>query len=161
MAIPPQLARAIPEDAAAVVQEFCMMAPGIPWSSQILDDLLSTSGNSIIGSRIEFTPPVGGLTKIDADIVLTERSKKKKIIAFVNYHCGNDNYPNKIEKVFEFDRDGMKAAICFLQETVQNVKRRGLCETCLEGKPATKRLRVGDTGFCSWCLLAKAVYQSP
>ena len=160
MAIPPQLACMIPDAAGALVQEFCLMVSGINWSSQIVDDMLSTLGNSIIGSRIEFTPPVGGLTKIDADLV-TEGSKKKKIKAIVYYYCGNHNYPNKIEKVFEFDRDGMKAAICFLQETVQNVKRRGLRETCLEGKPATKRLRVGDTGFCSCCLLAKAVYQSP
>ena len=82
MAIPPQLARVIPEDAAALVQEFCLMAPGIPWSSQILDDMLSTLGNIIISSRIEFTPPVGGPTEISAQL-LTDGSKKKKIKAIV------------------------------------------------------------------------------
>ena len=38
LALPPQLEQTLPETAAASVSQFCEMAPGIPWSNQILDD---------------------------------------------------------------------------------------------------------------------------
>ena len=167
MAIPQQLGHIL-SDQAAAVQEFCNMAPGIQWSNQILDDMLETLGDSCISSKIEMTPSVTGLTQIKADL-FTEYRKvgrketKKMIRATVAYYSGRDinshglEFPGHFTKLFQSDRAGLKDAICFLQQTVQNLKRRGLCETCLTTERPIKRLRVGDTGLCSTCLLHKAV----
>ena len=96
MDIHPQLACVIPEDAAALVQELCLMAPGISWSSQILDDVLSTLGNRIICSRIEFTPPVGGLTKICTHLLKKDVEKKQNKAMVVYYCLSEAEFPYEI-----------------------------------------------------------------
>ena len=166
MAIPQQLALQLSVHAAAV-QDFCNMAPGIPWTNQMLDDMLETLEQTNLSSNIELTPPVHGLTKIGAYIFRDQRKVKKEmkseIRATVHYYCGHDGpngfeIPNTFEKMFDCDRAGLKDAICYLQRHVQNVKRRGLCKTCLTAERPTKRLRVSDTNLCGSCLLQKAMF---
>ena len=164
MAIPPQLACKL-SDHAAAVQEFCNMAPEIPWTNQMLDDMLDSLNETVgVSTEMQMTPPVHGLTKIHAQIMVFSWKLKKKvkrdIRAIVSYYGGMRGFeiPNNLEKNFDFDRAGLRNAICFLQKHTQNVKRRGLCEACLTGERPTKRLRVSDTNLCSHCLLKKAVF---
>ena len=167
MAIPPQLACKL-SDHAAAVQDFCNMAPGVAWTNQMLDDMLEGFAESSVHTEMTFTPPVRGLTKISVWLIKTQRKVKKDVMkneirATVHYYCGR-NGPfgsedsNNLSKLVDFDRAGLKDAICFLQRQVQNVKRRGLCEKCLTGERPSKRLRVADTNLCSNCLMNKALF---
>ena len=165
MAIPPQLAEVLSDNATAV-QEFCNMASGIPWTNQILDDMMeSLTAEGMVSMRVDMTPPVNGLTSICGTLLLCEAKVKKpatqNIIARVTFDWHAVDIPEKgqiHEKRFDFDRKGFKDAICFVQQRVQNIKRRGLCDTCLTAERPRKRLRVGDTGLCTKCLLQKAVF---
>jgi hypothetical protein len=171
MAIPPQLAEVL-SDHAAAVQEFCNMAPGIPWTNQTLDDMLdnldkkgtpSEQSNTLyLQSRFDAT--INGIKLIEVRIMRQGRKVKKTwkrcINAAVYYEWdrGVMSIGPDYDKDFDFDRKGLKDAISFVQEKVQNIKRRGLCNTCLTAERPRKRLRVGDTGLCSTCLLQKAVF---
>ena len=168
--LPPQLAQTLPEPAAEMVSQLCEMAPGIPWSNQILDDMMETLKNNATSSKLALSPPVDGITTIEADLFCDyQRVKKGKteicgIRAVVHYYCGRQNqhgseHPGTFAKSFPMDRTGLKMAIEFLQASVQNVKRRGYCETCLTSEPPLKRLRVGGSGSCSSCVLQKAVFE--
>ena len=166
--LPPQLVQMLPESAAASVSPFCEMAPGIPWSNQIFDDMVETLKNqNCISSKLALSPPVDGITKIEADLFCDRQKVKKEwkteILAAVRYYCGLQNRqgyecPGGSEKTFPMDRTGVKKAIEFLQASVQNVKRRELRETCLTSEPPMKRLRVGGSSFCSSCVLQKAAF---
>ena len=167
MAIPQQLAREL-SDHAAAVQEFCNMAPGVAWSNQMLDDMLDSLSECSVRTDMKMTPPVQGLTLISVALFRDYRKVKKDVFqreirAVVSYYGGLKGsrgleIPNTVEKTFGFDRAGLKDAICFLQRQVQNLKRRGLCQTCLTDERPTKRLRVSDTNLCSHCLLNKAMF---
>ena len=157
MAIPQQLAREL-SDPAIAIQEFCNMAPGIPWSNQILDDMLETLESE--GACTRITTPGKGLTAINGYLCWAKARKKKTIVARVTFDwhiCQVHQSGQLQQKEFDFDRKGLKEAICFLQQKVQNIKRRGLCEPCNTGEHPKKRLRVGDTGLCASCLLQKSV----
>ena len=167
MAIPPQLACKLSVHAAAV-QDFCNLAPGIPMTNQMLDDMLQTMAIQRFWQvPSDMSPPVNGLVRIDVYFQIQEekigKGVKKIILAAVGCWGGTDrpgttHGERDFEKRFEFDRQGLKQAICFAQETAQNIKRRGICETCLKRERPAKRLRVGDTGLCTQCLLHKAVF---
>ena len=62
MAIPPQLASVLGDNATAV-QEFCNMAADIPWTDQLIDDMMeSLAAEGMVSMRVDMTPPVNGLT---------------------------------------------------------------------------------------------------
>ena len=89
MAIPQQLAEQL-SDPAGAVQEFCNMAPGIPWTNQILDDMLETLGNEkFVVVRNIMLPPVNGLRLLKAHLMTKEvkvkKTTKQYICATVNY----------------------------------------------------------------------------
>ena len=50
--LPPQLVQTLPEIAAASVSQLCEMAPGIPRSSQILDDMVETLKLNPMSSKL-------------------------------------------------------------------------------------------------------------
>ena len=164
MAIPQQLAEQL-SDPAGAVQEFCNMAPGIPWTNQILDDMLDTlRKEKLILVQNKIIQPVNGLRLLKAHLMTKEikvkKTTKQYICATVSY---DKQYPyydmgQIYDKLFDFDRRGLKDAICFMQQTVQNIKRRGVCETCNTGERPKKRLCVADTGLCSSCLIHKVVF---
>lgn len=164
MAIPQQLAEEL-SDPAVAVQEFFNMAPGIPWTNQILDDMLETLGNQkLVCMFNKMTPPVHGLTQFTTYLVTKEekvkKTTKRQIEASVQYETTKIIFDvgQIYEKRFDFDRKSLKDALCFMQQTVQNIKRRGVCETCNTGERPKKRLCVADTGLCSSCLIHKAVF---
>ena len=78
MANIPQLEHVLPGPALLSVNEMCEMAPGIPWSNQILDDLLDTlSVNNPFVPEIKLSPPINGITRFQAGI-FREHTKKVK-----------------------------------------------------------------------------------
>ena len=167
MAIPPQLACKL-SDHAAAVQEFSNLAPGIPMTNQMLDDMLETLSLQIIWQvQSVFSPPVDGLVRIDVYFQIHEQKIGKAVTKYIRVGVGcwgGMDHPvishgeRDFQKRFEFDRQGLKQAICFAQEKAQNIRRRGFCEPCLKRESPAKRLRVGDTGVCALCLLHKAVF---
>ena len=167
MAIPPQLAEVLSVQASAV-QEFCNMASGIPWTNQMLDDMLETMAiKSCWQVYSDMSPPMNGIV-VNFDIKEEKIGKtvKKFIVPEIGCWGGGSGAQTPaiyhgdglFTKRFAFDRQGLKQAIEFAQEKTQNMKRRGLCETCLTSERPAKRLRVGNTGLCTKCLLHKAVF---
>ena len=167
MAIPPQLACKL-SDHAAAVQDFCNLAQGIPWTNQMLDDMLETLAIKPYWQVYsDMLPPMDGIVaNFDIKEEKIGKTVKKNIVVQVGCFCGVSiagtpaiyKGDGVFEKRFAFDRQGLKQAIEFAQEKAQNIKRRGLCETCLKRERPAKRLRVGDTGLCTTCLLHKAVF---
>jgi hypothetical protein len=162
--IPPQLDHVLPGPALLSVNEMCEMMPGIPWTNQILDDLVDTLRDTNIFQVNNLSPPVGGITAITVGLyherTRVKGKRKMEISARVFYYCsaqshrGHENPATKVT-IFPLDRTGVKAAIEFLQATVQNIKRRGMCEPCRTLEPPVKRLRVGNSGLCASCLVKK------
>jgi len=145
------------------------MAPETPWTNQILDDMLDTMGGEVFYPYIVvetyMTPPVNGITEINASLKKAKDKKKQHIDAYVQYFCEQRHRRSSvwgdrlIMKRFNFDRTGFKDAIYFVQEKVQNIKRRGLCDTCLIRGGSHKCLCVGDIGLCGGCLLYEAAFR--
>ena len=88
----------------------------------------------------KMTPPVQGLTHFTTYLATKEekvkKTTKRQIEASVQYQTTKMIFDvgQIYEKRFDFDRKGLKDAICFMQQTVQNIKRRGICETCNTGE---------------------------
>ena len=165
------MAPAVPDVVASSVASFCEMAPGVPYSQQLLDDILEDLEESNHFAKSEDTP---GFALIEVRLRRTELKiksvMKHSVEARVAYKAGgiNDAPPGvafQYEhasiagcKEFPFDREGMKAAIEFVKRTVQNLKRRGLCDQCLAAERPRKRLRVAQRGLCGECLEASAYF---
>ena len=117
--LPPQLVQTLPETAAEMVSQLCEMAPGIPWSNQILDDMLETLKSNSISSKLALSPPVDGITTIEASLIRNSqrvtKELKTEIGAMVHYYCGRQNqhgyeHPGCFAKSFPMDRTGIKKA---------------------------------------------------
>ena len=177
------LAPAVPDIVASSVASFCEMAPGVPYSQQLLDDILEglqvtheiyISAQHLWGDYYFNSLDTPGFAFIDVRLFCIKRkakgATKQSLEAQVTFKAGgiNDAPPNvsfQYEnatfagcKEFPFDREGLKAAIEYLQMIVQNLKRCGLCAQCLAMARPVKRLRVGQSGLCGSCLLGRAVF---
>ena len=164
LALPPQLEQTLPETAAASVSQFCEMAPGIPWSNQTLDDMVKTLKENSVLSKTTTAP---GFAQINATIFhfhkMVKKEEKVELKAHVSYCSrrrvnGYEAAELFAENNFPLDRNGVKESIEFLQKGVQNLKRRGMCESRLALERPVKRIRVGETGLCASCLMQRAVF---
>ena len=54
-----QLEKIIPEDAAGLLGQFCAMAPGIPWSNEVLDAMLADLRNGDLNIKFALPPRIG------------------------------------------------------------------------------------------------------
>ena len=166
------LASSVPDNVASSIASFCELAPGIPSTQQLLDDMLETMETDAICAR---TTDVPGFARIEAYACKVARKAQggpvtTELQAKVIFEAGaiNDAPPHYQleyehpttagEKRFPNNRDGMKGALEFMQTTVHNLKRRGLCGQCLAMARPAKRLRIGGSGLCSACLLKRAVF---
>ena len=166
--LPPQLSRAL-GDAAASVEQFAELAPGIPWSPQILDGLYDQLLNrGRYGVTITTLP---GYAKIIAAITCEYKRKKGEtviagLLADVECYRGiPDTPPPRPQehpyipksKFFPNNKQGLKDAFDFLKESVNQVARTGFCDDCLALERPRKRLRIQGADVCGECLLKKAI----
>ena len=166
--LPPQLSRAL-GDAAASVEQFAELAPGIPWSPQILDglyDQLLDKG----GYEVTITT-LPGYAQVTAAITCEydEKGGEPVILGFLadvlvfrgipdtpHPHPHEHPYIPK-SKCFPNSKQGLKDAFDFLKESVNQVARTGFCDDCLALERPRKRLRIQGADVCGECLLKKAI----
>ena len=160
--LPPQLAAALGDNAARVA-DMCFLAPGVPWSNQLLDDMLAdvrqcgtidfTNGRNGVIIRVVIRGQVQHATRrrprtenLEASIYARRRTDP--VIQMSSYKDSSDQ---------PFTRAGLRKTIEWCQENANNVFRRGFCDPCLDGQRPAKRLRVSGSQVCSSCLLGQSI----
>ena len=162
MALPPQLAHLL-GDLAPTVSEYSELAPGIPASKEVFEDMFH-----MLKHRCFRSEPTN-VTDFHVRVSITRNFKKQDVtslLAAVECYSGvNDAGPvsNRYElgmttacKEFPFTFAGTRAAIHFLAEEKNYAKRRGFCSDCLAQETPKKRLRIAGTKVCGVCVLTKA-----
>ena len=117
--LPIQLAKLFPSTVATLIEEMCEMSPGVPWSVQILNDLIRRlETNWMIRSTIMFSPHNVGITEIQVSLVHEPQTKKKEgaVHASVMFFNGRETVLDSPqfgwqEKRFPKTRLGLKQAI--------------------------------------------------
>ena len=150
------MACAMPSEVAALIEEF------VPWSDELLDDMLKELTHYIYWVR-KFKPPMKGIGSIAAFLSReTEMVKRRVFITHIkasvhvkrsaeDYINGIYETPDVYSKRFTNNRTGLKEAIEWARDQAKTLKRRGLCAECLATEPPVKRLRVGNTNQCATC----------
>ena len=166
--LPPQLAAALGDNAARVA-DMCFLAPGVPWSNQLLDDMLA----DLRAGRFGLTDCDRNGTSIRVGISLQivmetrRRPRQETLKAHISvFHPLDRGVRNAAYTFWESapetpsDRAGLRKQIEWCQQTADNIFRRGFCNLCSEGnaeqRPA-KRLRVSGTQMCSKCLFKRSL----
>ena len=160
--LPPQLAAALGDNAARVA-DMCFLAPGVPWSNQLLDDILADLRYS---GSITFLSERGGVVArvmlmAQVQLATRRRPRTETLLATIYTRRSTDaaaqmslyrDLPDQ-----SFNRAGLRKMIEWCQENVNNVHRRGFCNPCLDGQRPAKRLRVSGSQVCSTCLLGQSM----
>ena len=158
--LPPQLAKAL-GDQASRVAELCFVAPGIPWSAQLLDDMLiDLQSNS---PHVEAECEARGV-RVRACITLMrgrKRSEKASLAAYLLGKRTDDSTSMALATIYRaegqpLDRAGLRKQIEWCREVANHITRRGYCERCYGERP-TKRLRLSGTQVCCQCLLERCI----
>ena len=156
-----QLQNVLPGPAAEMVNSCCEMAPGVPWSNLLLDDMLKTLKDSGAIRNVKMDVP-GFYQIVSAINFETKRVKKvemEELFAYVAWYKDDVPAPEyriasyAIREQLPYTRAGLKEAIQKVQQATADVVRRGPCEEC----PPMKRLRVGNAGVCATCLLKRCL----
>ena len=115
-ALPPQLCRRL-GDAAPRVADFCEMAPGIPRSAEILDDVLSgTDLNRYWELDSARADGMKIQLRYDVDIRKAKKQTLKEIAARIDTKMLRERRPSCFAaERFPFDRAGLRRAIEFTQ----------------------------------------------
>ena len=161
-----QLQNVLPGTAAEIVNNCCEMAPGVPWSNLVLDDMLKTLKDAgALRNEKRDTP---GFYSVESSILFETKTIKKvetfQLRACVCWYKTKEDWNPHPEYRYRlpvyasqtwhpYTRAGLKAAILKVQEVTQDVVRRGPCEEC----PPRKRLRVGNSGVCGECLFKRCL----
>ena len=160
----------MPESALDLVSRFCEMAPGVPWSNLILDDVLENLKRAQ-GFEIEKVGEEAvGFHKVRSILQIQETENKKPnikvIVICVQWlkdgppldEASGGTYRISIpeyQEQFPHTREGLKAAIQALRQATQNVLRRKPCYECPPRK--RQRLCVGAAGICGECLVSRCL----
>ena len=156
--LPKQLAGVL-GDPAARVAAFTQLAPGIPASKEVIADMFRTLKTEDI---VATTRDVPGFAQIVT--IIFRLFKKKEIIglqALVRCYTGKSpghEMPYAKLREFEFTTAGTLAAMLYLQEEVNYIKKRGFCPDCLAGRHPVKRIKIQGGGACASCVLGKTVF---
>jgi len=165
MALPPQLAHIL-GDSASNVSEFSDLAPGIPASMEMFEDMFHTLKRQHICMD---RPSTAGF-RVEASILRSVKNVKKQVITslIAEVDCysgvkdaGTPSYRYELgttvaSEEFPFTIAGTRDAIHFITEESNRAKRRGFCVDCLAHTPPKKRLRIAGTSVCANCVLMKA-----
>jgi len=154
--LPPQLAEMLPGPAALSASRFCELAPGIPFSAEVLDDILNAGVTECVALPTGFANGMNilvGYHVFDHRVVKSVRVKQ--ISATVKTYLAGNVSELFVGKTFPHDRSGLRHAIEFTQRSVNNLKRKGFCP-CWEIDQDVKRICIAKTGRCAKCIVKVA-----
>lgn len=171
MAAQPQLAEAMGRAALAMpaIEEYCEFLPGVPFSSELLDDMLEDI-------KQESCMWVFDHKEMQIRVLLMQISttigrgankyEKKELQAQVTVFHVDDHkidMPHymisrlqRCTKYHEATRGGLKNCLLEMMALVNKIKLRGLCDRCLVSEPRRKRLRLQSASLCTECALRAA-----
>ena len=168
---------------AQIIAGFCELMPGVPWTTQLVDEIfcdLQTSIDLVGDQAKEFSFVldqvlstdwhVEGYMKVTKEVTKARGARGAEALV-VWLEVGNgtayrDAFPDELvvkKQNFPNTREGLKHAIQHLQEAAQWLSRRGICTDCLNRKDwvgrdtPMKRIRLADHEVCGSCLVARAV----
>ena len=161
--LPPQLAVALGDHASSVA-ELCFIAPGTPWTTQLLDELLA----DLRSSSVLLAECVANGICVRADIQLSsyragrKQPTKYELDAHVYAKRGTDEIPLHQWRFFSTssqpaDRAGLRKHIEWCQQTASGVFRRGFCDRCYDKITPARRLKVTGTQDCHYGLLSRCM----
>ena len=163
--LPPQLATVLGHHAASVA-ELCFMAPGTPWTTQLLDDLLADLRSSRNSALLAECVANGICVRADIQLYSYSAGRKQptkyELVAHVYAKRGTDEIPLDQWRFFSsssqpVDRAGLRKQIEWCQQTASTIFRRGFCDRCYDKTPPAKRLKVTGTQECHYCLLSRCL----
>ena len=164
--LPPQLANVL-GDAASTVAELCFMAPGVPWSARLLDDLLTDfrHGNAMTATCDSAGACICAVIAQRSLRVTRKQPGGNMLVAYLHAKRSNDQRPLMYSRVYyapdqSFDRAGLRKQIEWCQRTANDILRRGFCDHCYDSEPPAKRLRVSGTQCCGRCLFERCLHPS-
>ena len=157
--LPPQLAAALGDQASSVA-ELCFLAPGTPYSAQLLDDMLADIGGgltaqceargTLVRARIS-RYCLGGTRK---------RPSREMLTAHVHGKRATDPaWPGAFRSTPDqpADRAGLRAQLEWCRRASSDFLRRGFCDACYDLDPPAKRLRVGGSRECARCVFSRCL----
>ena len=160
--LPPQLAAALGDQASSVA-ELCFLAPGVPYSAQLLDDMLADiSSDGLVaeceagGTRVCATVhryEIDGTRTRPGKVGLTARVQGKRAAdptPIVREPCRSS--PDQ-----PADRAGLRAQLEWCRRASSDFIRRGFCDACYDLDPPAKRLRVGGSRECAQCVFSRSL----
>ena len=161
--LPPQLATVLGAHAPSVA-ELCFAAPGTPWTSQLLDDLLADlrSNSAVLAECVAN----GICVRADVHLCSYNAGRKQPIKHVLEAHVyakrSTDEIPLCQWRFFSapsqpVDRAGLRKQMEWCQQTAGGVFRRGFCDRCYDNNPPAKRLKVGGTQECGYCLFSRCL----
>ena len=179
MAVPPQLAAALPEGPANAIGAMLMAAPGAPWSDQLLQDVLEELGwDDDIDTQFHMQPPRAnfGDDVSDIGVIITRRPVRRRgrrdflLCATV---CARPKLdfidPNtwtwplrRCSGCKPCTVAALREIIEWAQQKVAMVKRRGgWCVNCDQDEYTRglgiKRLRVHGQPYCAECFVRRSL----
>ena len=150
-------------DVAPCVASFSEMAPGIPWSTPVLEEMLENG----VSTLLETVTTGRDGSRISVEFLCGYRKVKKEHIKdSINVQVTtefdgveNSLYRHGLEE-FPHTVVGLRHAIEHGQRVVNKLKRKGYCECWKQqGRYPVKRLRVGETDRCTKCILKSCFEQ--
>ena len=161
-AFPPQLATLL-GDAAKNVAAFGEMAPGVPWSNALLDEMLEGF------DRVEH---IYAFDRGDVRVSIQAAEQGRKTVhrslqvqvlvkrSTDSWQYGSISGTSPVTlgfDVFTRDRSGLRAALEYARKKVNLFRKTGFCAPCLTAEPPKKRQRLLHASECIHCLTKKVI----
>ena len=155
--------------AMPAIEEFLQAAPGIPWSAQTFDDLLSdlkqrrSTYSTYDYKNLEFSIHLVVVTfhKKGEEVQMIEGQVNVyfKHEVQMDYDRRSSRRFTAVSKQEPLNRKGLTTVLQEVQKIVNDIKRRGFCEDCLASEPPRKMLRLTKLNKCADCGLNQIYHQ--
>ena len=162
MSLPPQLALML-GDVAGNVAACAEMAPGVPWSNAILDEMVED-----LGYFQKNYPTPDGSTHVTVSIVSSQMRLKGETRSEYEVSVCARKAPD-IEEAqaprahglgtsrFPRTREGLREALEFGRAKVNRWMRTGFCKPCADATPPRKRQKLQHASECADCLAGRVM----
>ena len=148
------------EDAASIIASFAEILPGVEWTEKLMSEM-----HTDLKEQVCIDAKFGTDTwKANFQV---QRLKKPRYQGREEFYLAASVQAWKphtlggagdvFSQKFLDTPKGLRDAIEYVFEKASVMKRRGLCEPCLNGQPSRKKLRLTGLGYCSTCLVQKKI----
>jgi len=171
-----QLEKVLQDRPVQIIERFCELMPGVPWTNQLVDDMFDEFKRRDVLMITAVAPEGVGRVEAYISTVWQEGRRVKgrepatwKTIQAWLLCWRKSGRPEQthepalcVKKVhFPYTRQGFKEAVRHLQEAQQWLFRRGFCRSCVLNEPPVKRIRLSTQPYCTTCLLQSALVECP